>query len=210
MVGRTGATTSDFVVPVLDRRWALDCSTRFSFRTGSAGTASDLAFWGLDSRLAVVASIRGWFVSRSPASAPAIRICSTVGKVDADFFARTRAFAGVAFPDSESDGCDSGAARSVAFGLVSRPTTTSCPRICPARANPHSKAVKAFVPINAAVINEFSAIGKPLNSNTHAYPVCCFADHWTTLSTYPIETCPRRPYAIHRQRSHHPAHEQRQ
>src|SRR5437762_13047007 len=189
MVGRTGATTSDFVVPVLDRRWALDCSTRFSFRTGSAGTVSDLAFWGLDSRLVVV-SIRGGFVSRSPASAPAIRICSTVGKVDADFFARTRAFVGVAFPDSESDGWDIGAARSVGFGLVSRPTTTSCPRICPARANPQSKAVKAFVPIKAAVINEFNAIGKPLkfkrarvspmpNENCTSAP---FSDHWTTLA----------------------------
>src|SRR4030095_4271910 len=103
MVGRTGATPSNFVVPDLDRRGGLDCSTRFSFRTDSAGTASDLAVWELDSRLALAAFTRVWSFSRSPASAPAMRICSTVGKVDAGFFPRTRAFAVVVSADPDRD-----------------------------------------------------------------------------------------------------------
>jgi hypothetical protein len=72
----------------LGRRGALDCLTLFSFRGDSAGTASDLAVWELDLRFTPTASIRAWIFNLSAASAPAIRICSIVGKVDADFFAR--------------------------------------------------------------------------------------------------------------------------
>jgi hypothetical protein len=87
----------------------------------------------------------------------------------------------VASSDSESDGCDAGATRLGALGFVSRATTTSCARICPAIANPQSKAVKAFVPIKAAVIEEFSAIGKLLIRACARMPHLASADHWTTL-----------------------------
>jgi hypothetical protein len=90
----------------------------------------------------------------------------------------------VASPDSESDGCDAGATRLGALGFVSRATTTSCARICPAIANPQSKAVKAFVPIKAAVIDEFSAIGKPLIQARWRMPHLASADRWQFSVAY--------------------------
>ena len=87
-------------------------------------------------------------VNRSAARAPDIRISSSVGILELDFFSRVFDFFGVSVGDSEgasSDGCGGGLAAS---GFVSRATITSC--ACMA---PMSKKLQSTAPENPLSIS---------------------------------------------------------
>ena len=128
-----------FLCARFDSCGALDCSIGFSFRGDSPSTGCTLATSGLGAGETLVFSTRARFFSRSAASAPAMCICSIVGKAAADFFFRSGAFFAGA--------CIAGSA---AFGFVSRGSMTSCARICPAMAKLQSNAVNAFLPMKRA------------------------------------------------------------
>jgi hypothetical protein len=150
-VGRTPPVVSGFAVRELVGRDAFVCSARVSFFAGLAvsetiglgvGAASEF-----DWRDPFVCEGLGLF-SRSAASAPAIRICSSVGT--ADFLARdlglVRSGSGVA--DSKGVCSGGGAARLGASGFVSRATITSCACVLPARMKLQSSTIKNAVGIN--------------------------------------------------------------
>jgi hypothetical protein len=126
--------TPSFVLGGLDGRGVLFCSTCTSRLSGVAvaETASVRAAVVSDSVSFVLADCEtDWLFSASAARAPAARISSTVGPLEADFFGRALGLVGVGVADSGggvSDGCAAGLGAS---GFVSRRTTTSCACICP-------------------------------------------------------------------------------
>jgi len=136
-VGRTAPLASGFAVRELGRRDELVSSERVSFFAGLgvSGTA----------RLGVgAASESDWpdllacdglgLFSRSAASAPAIRICSSVGSADVDFL-RDLGLVCWGVADSEGVCSGGGAACLGASGFVSRATITSCACVWPTRMN---------------------------------------------------------------------------
>jgi hypothetical protein len=132
-----GPPPSFVILGGLEGRGVLFCSTRSSLfaGVGVAETASVRVVVVSDSGSFVLADCdRDWLFSPSAARAPAARISSRVGPLEADFFARALGLAGVGVGDSGggvSEGC---AACLGASGFVSRRTTTSCAFICPASA----------------------------------------------------------------------------
>jgi len=134
-VGRTAPLVSGFAVRELARRDVLVRSERVCFFVGlgvsgtaevGVGAASESDWPAL-----FVCDGLGLF-SRSAARAPAIRICSRLGSVDADFLRDLglgRSGSGVA--DSGGVWSGGGAACFGASGFVSRATMTSCARVWP-------------------------------------------------------------------------------
>ena len=134
-VGRTAPLVSGFAVRELARRDVLVRSERVCFFVGlgvsgtaevGVGAASESDWPAL-----FVCDGLGLF-SRSAARAPAIRICSRLGSVDADFLRNLglgRSGSGVA--DSGGVWSGGGAACFGASGFVSRATMTSCARVWP-------------------------------------------------------------------------------
>ena len=130
-VGRTAPLASGFVVRELGRRDVLVCSDRVSLFAGlgvsgttrlGVGAASESDWPDL-----LVCDGLGLF-SRSAASAPAIRICSSVGSADVDFLLRDLGLVCSGVGDSTGVCSGDGAACLGASGLVSRATITSCAR----------------------------------------------------------------------------------
>jgi len=128
-VGRITPAASGFAARERDRRGVLVSSGRASFRAGLGVSA-------VDGRGIGAASGSNWpdflvcdgpgLFSRSAASAPAIRICSSVGSADLDLL--TRDLGSVRSGVGDSDGvCSAGGAACLgASGFVSRATITSC------------------------------------------------------------------------------------
>src|SRR5437764_7568560 len=151
-VDRTAPDASGFAVCELGRRDALVCSERDSFFAGlgvsgttglGIGAASEsdwpdfLACDGLG------------LLSRSAASAPAIRICSSVGSADLDFLRDLGLVcSGSGVADSEGVCSGGGAACLGASGFVSRATITSCACVWPTRMRPQSSIMKNPLRIN--------------------------------------------------------------
>ena len=144
-VGRTTPAASGFAARELVRCDVFVCSERGSLFTGLgvSGTA------GLGVEAASESDWPDFFacdglglLSRSAASAPAIRICSSVGSSDADFlrdFGLVRSGSGVA----DSAGvCSGGGACLGASGFVSRATITSCEYKWPTRMKLQSSIMK--------------------------------------------------------------------
>jgi len=86
--------------------------------------------------------------SRSAASAPAIRICSSVGSADADLLPRDLGLVRSGVGDSEGVCSGGGAACLGASGFVSRATITSCASAWPARIKLQSSTLKNPLGIN--------------------------------------------------------------
>ena len=109
IVGRTAPTGSGFGVRELGRRDSLVCWVRGSFLTGgvaeTVGNSAALCSESDPPAAAGCGELR--FSNRSAASAPAIRICSAVSVVEADFFSRDLGL--VSAGAGDSDGVCSGA-----------------------------------------------------------------------------------------------------
>ena len=129
-VGRTTPDASGFAVCELGRRDVLVRSERVSFFAGLgvSGTAGLGVGAASESDRPDFFACDGLGLSRrSAASAPAIRICSSVGSADADFLRDLRlARSGSGVADSEGVCSGGGAACLGASGFVSRATITSC------------------------------------------------------------------------------------
>jgi hypothetical protein len=135
---------SGFAVRELGWRDPLVCSGRISFLAGLG--VSNAAGLGVGA-----ASESGWadlvvweglgLFSRSAASAPAIRICSSVG---ADFLARDLGLVCSGVADSEGVCSGGGDACLGASGFVSRVTITSCACIGPTRTKLSSSTPKSL------------------------------------------------------------------
>jgi hypothetical protein len=167
-VGRTGAIASgfvDFVVRERAGRDTLACSARVSFLGGLAvpvAAAGGPAVAPSGSDLAgVLPCERLWF-SRSAASAPAIRICSSVGTAEAGLFSRSFGLVCAGAADSECVGSGDFVACLEASGFVSRATITSCAWTCPATAKLQSNAAASPLDMQSALINKSGVLGKPL------------------------------------------------
>ena len=100
---------------------------------------------------------RGWLSCASAARAPAIRICSSVGIAEADFFWPDLGLARSGAGDSGGLCSEDGVACLRASGLVSRATITSCACIWPERIKLQSTAPK----------NAFSTTGRERRTPTH-------------------------------------------
>ena len=146
MVGRTAPAGSGFVVVrELGRRGVLVGAARGSVVIGvtvalempkvfgAAGASEPDSLVLLDSG--------GDRLSRlSAASAPASRICSTVGPVD--FFVRDLGLVVSSAGDSEGACSEGGGASSLGgSGFFSRATITSCAWTCPTRTRPHNNTL---------------------------------------------------------------------
>jgi hypothetical protein len=163
-VDRTAPIASGFAVRELGRRDVLVCSERISFFaglgvSGTAGLGVGAASES-DPLVLVVCGGLG-LVSRSAASAPAIRICSSVGSADVDFLPRDLGLArsGVGDSDGVCSGGD-GAACLGASGFVSRATITSCAWVWPSRIKLKSNTLKNPVGIKRRA-NQLRPIRKP-------------------------------------------------
>jgi hypothetical protein len=150
-VGRTAPIASGFAVRELGGREVLVCSERVSLFAGlgvsgtaglGVGAASESDWPDL-----FLCEGLGLF-SRSAASAPAIRICSSVGTADVDFLLRDLGLAWLGVADSEDDCSGGGAACLGASGFVSRATITSCACVWPTRTKLQSSTMKNPVGIN--------------------------------------------------------------
>jgi hypothetical protein len=86
-------------------------------------------------------------LSRSAASAPAIRICSSVGSADVDFL-RDLGFVCSGVADSEGVCSGGGAACLGVSGFVSRATITSCACVWPKRMKVQRSTIKNLLGIN--------------------------------------------------------------
>ncbi len=150
-VGRTAPPGSGFAVRELRRRDVLVCSERGSVFAGlgvsgaagvAVGAAADSDWPDL-----LVCDELGLF-SRSAASAPAIRICSSVGSADVDLLPRDLGLVRSGVGDSEGVCSGGGAACLGASGFVSRATITSCACVWPARIKLQSSTLKSPLSIN--------------------------------------------------------------
>jgi hypothetical protein len=150
-VGRTVPIDSGFAGRERGRRDVLVCSERVSFFAGvgvsvaaglgvGAVSESDWPDLFLCERL-------GLF-SRSAATAPAIRICSSVGSADVDFLLRGLGLACSGVGDSKGVCSGDGAACLGASGLVSRATITCCACVWPTRTKLQSRITKNPLGIN--------------------------------------------------------------
>jgi hypothetical protein len=163
-VVRTGRIAPGLLDRPLGRRDSFGCSERVSFfaglavsettgvAVGEASEADSRAFAGCE-------DVR--VLSRSAASAPAIRICSSVGSADAGFFSRDLALGGSGVANSEGVSSAAGVACLEASGFVSRATMTSCPCIHPTRIKPQSRIPKNPVSLNCPA-NDLRPANKPL------------------------------------------------
>ena len=145
MVGRTGPIPSGFVLRGLGGRDALFCSTCTSLFTGvTVAETAGLVAAGVSESDAPVPVDCGTdrLFRPSPASAPAARICSSVGAPAADFFSRSLGFVRAGAADSEGACSEDGAVCLGASGFVSRGTTTSCACICQTRKTLQSNGLK--------------------------------------------------------------------
>jgi hypothetical protein len=147
-VGRITPAGSGFAVLELAGRDPLVCSERVSLFAGLAVSETTGVGVGAVSEsnrpdLRVCAGL-GLF-RRSAASAPAIRISSSVGTSDLGFLPRDLGLAGVA--DSVGVCSGGGAACLGASGFVSRATITSCACIGPAKTTLQSSTVKSHFDI---------------------------------------------------------------
>jgi hypothetical protein len=152
-VGRTAPLATGFVAREPGRRDVLACSERVSLLAGLG--VSGAAGLGVGA-----ASESDWpdlfvsdglgLLSRSAASAPAFRICSSVGSADVDLLLRdlglVRSGSGVA--DSEGVCSGGGAACFGVSGFVSRATITSCARVWPTSMKLQSSTMKNSLGIN--------------------------------------------------------------
>ena len=150
-VGRTAPIASGFAVRELGRRDVLVCSERASLFAGLgvSGTA------GLGVGAASESDGPDMFLceglglfSRSAASAPAIRICSSVGSADVDFLLRDLGLVCSGVADSEGVCSGGGAVCLGASGFVSRATITSCARVWATRMKLQSSTIKNPVRTN--------------------------------------------------------------
>lgn len=145
-VDRTAPVASGFALRELGRCDVFVSSERVSLLTG-------LGVSGAAALGAGAASESDWrdfltgdglgLLSRSAASAPAVRICSSVGSADADLLrdlGLVRSGSGVA--DSEGVCSGGGAACLGASGFVSRATITSCEYKWPTRTKLHSSTMQ--------------------------------------------------------------------
>jgi hypothetical protein len=150
-VGRTAPVASGFVGRELGRRDVLVSSERVSLFAGLG--VSGTAGFGVGA-----VSESDWpdlflceglgLLSRSAASAPAIRICSSVGTADVDFLVRDLGLAGSGVADSEEVCSGGGVACLGTSGFVSRATITSCACVWLTRMKLQSSIVKKPVGIN--------------------------------------------------------------
>jgi len=151
-VGRTAPLASGFAVRELGRRDELVSSERVSFFAGLgvSGTAGLGVGAASESDWPDLLACDGLgLFSRSAASAPAIRICSSVGAAEPDFFSRDLGFVRSGAADSEGVCSGDGAACVGASGFLSRATITSWPRTCPTRTRLHSSALKNAFSMNS-------------------------------------------------------------
>ena len=153
MVGRIGPIPSSLLPRGFEVRDALLCSTGVSFFTGlglsgtvgvGAGALSE------SDPPALVDCGRGRLSCASAARAPAMRICSSVGTAEADFFWRDLGLAPSGAGDSGGLCSEDGVACLGASGFVSRATITSCAWIWLERMKLQSAALK----------NAFSTTGR--------------------------------------------------
>jgi len=145
MLGRTAPAGSGFVLRELDRRGVLVGAARGSVVIGvtvalevpkvleAAGASEPDSLVLLDSE--------GDRLPRlSAASAPASRICSSVGPVD--FFVRDLGLVVSSAGDSEGACSEGGGASSLGgSGFFSRATITSCAWTCPTRTRPQNNTL---------------------------------------------------------------------
>jgi hypothetical protein len=151
-VGRTTPIASGFAGRELGRRDLLGCSDGVSLFFDGLGVSS-AAGLGVGA-----ASESDWadlffceglgLSSRSAASAPAIRICSSVGSADVDFLPRDLCLVRSGAADSEGVCSGDGAACFGASGFVSRATITSCACVRPTRIKLQSSTLKSALGIN--------------------------------------------------------------
>jgi hypothetical protein len=144
-VVRTGPIIPGLPVRPPARRDSLTCSRRVSFLAGLAGSETTGVAVGEasepDSRVFTGCEDVG-LLSRSAASAPDIRICSSVGSAEARFFSRDLVFVGDGVVGSEGVSSGAGVACLETSGLVSRATMTSCACIRPKTIKPQSRTPK--------------------------------------------------------------------
>jgi hypothetical protein len=166
MVGRTAPTGSGFVVVrELGRRGVLVGAARGSVPIGvtvalempkvfgAAGTSEPDSLVLLDSGPDRLSRL-------SAASAPASRICSTVGPVD--FFARALGLVVSGCGDSEGVCSEGGGASSLgACGFFSRATITSCAWTCPTRTRPQNNTLNN--PLSIKLDKQIRHAGKLAN-----------------------------------------------
>ena len=150
-VGRTAPSVSGFVGRELGRRDVLVSSERVSLFAGLgvSGTAGLGVGAVSESDWPDLFLCEGLgLFSRSAASAPAIRICSSVGSTDVDFLMRDLGLAGSGVADSGEVCSGGGVACLGTSGFVSRATITSCACAWPTRMKLQSSTMKKPVGIN--------------------------------------------------------------
>ena len=162
MVGRTAPIGSGFVVGrELGRRGVLVGAARGSvvigvtvaLEFGAAGASEPDSLVLLDSG-------RDRLSPLSAASAPASRICSTVGPVD--FFVRDLGLVVSGGGDSEGVCSEGGGASSLgASGFFSRATITSCAWTCPTRTRPQNNTLNN--PLSIKLDKQIRHAGKLAN-----------------------------------------------
>jgi hypothetical protein len=145
-VGRTAPTASGFAGRELGRRDLLGCSDGVSLFFDGLGVSSTAGLGvgaASESDWADLFFCEGLGLSsRSAASAPAIRICSSVGSADVDFLLRDLGLDGSGVGDSEEVCSAGGAACLGASGFVSRATITSCALVWLIRIKLHSRSTR--------------------------------------------------------------------
>jgi hypothetical protein len=156
---------SGFAGRELDGCDSFVCSRRISFfgglvAFGTAGLAVGAASESDWADLVVSEALES--LSRSAASAPAIRICSSVG---ADLLPRDLGFVRAGVADSEEVCSGGGAACLGASGFVSRATITSCASVWATTIKLQSSTLKSPVGMNRRD-KQLPPITKPLFTNS--------------------------------------------
>jgi hypothetical protein len=144
-VGRTAPIGSGFALRELGGRVTLVCSGRVSLFAGL--TVSETTGLGVGAAsVSVRADLSGCeglgLFSRSAASAPAMRICSSVGSAEVDFLPRDFGLVCSGVADSEGVCSAGGGVGLGASVFVSRATITSCACVRPTRIKLQSSSVR--------------------------------------------------------------------
>jgi len=165
MLGRTAPTGSGFVVVrELGRRGVLVGAARGSVVIGVTVALEMPKVFGAagasePDSLVLLDSGRDRLSRLSAASAPASRICSTVGPVD--FFVRDLGLVVSGGGDSEGVCSEGGGSSLGASGFFSRATITSCAWTCPTRTRPQNNTLND--PLSIKLDKQIPHAGKLAN-----------------------------------------------